>query len=208
MNAEAATIAVHPSAQKTAVPQREAASDLIERAKSDAEAFDQLMRAHERQVLNVSWRLLGRLEDAQDAAQEVFLRLYRYLDRFETGRPLSPWLYRVTVNVCRDLGRRRGVRQAISLDDLEATHPRATTDPAPDPGRAAGLAEERRIAARAVASLAEKERAALVLRDVEGLTSAEVAKILGSSEATVRSQICRARLKIKKFRDRHLRRTP
>ncbi len=207
MSTEAATIAVHPSAQGATAAKREAASDLIERAKSDTRAFDLLMRAHEQQVLGVSWRLLGHLEDAQDAAQEVFLRLYRYLDRFDADRPLSPWLYRVTVNVCRDLGRRRSVRRAISLEDLEVSHPLATTDPAPDPGKVAALAEEQRIAAQAIASLAEKERAALVLRDLEGLSSAEVAKILGSSEATVRSQICRARLKIKRFRDRKLRRT-
>ncbi len=208
MSSEAASIAVNPPAQDANTARREAASTLVERAKSDARAFDQLMRAHERQVLGVSWRLLGRLEDAQDAAQEVFLRLYRYLDRFDTDRPLSPWLYRVTVNVCRDLGRRRSVRQTLSLEDLEVSHPRAATDPGPDPGRAAALAEERRIAAQAIASLAEKERAALVLRDLEGLSSAEVAQILGSSEATVRSQICRARLKIKRFRDRQLRRKP
>ncbi len=164
--------------------------------------FERLMKAHERRVFQTAWRMLGRVEDAQDAAQEVFLRLYRYLDRFDSDRPLEPWLYRVTVNVCRDLGRRRKVRQTMSLDDLEASRPLASPDP--DPGAAASVAEERRIVEQALATLAEKERTALVLRDVQGLSSAEVAEILGSSQTTVRSQICRARLKIKKFRDRKL----
>lgn len=168
--------------------------------------FERLMKAHERRVLNTAWRLLGRLEDAQDAAQEVFLRLYRTLDRIDGSRPLEPWLYRVTVNVCRDLGRRRQSRRAIPLEEFEQAKPLISIEP--DPGTAASLDEERKIAEQALATLAEKERTALVLRDVEGLSSAEVAEVLGSSQTTVRSQICRARLKIKKFRDRKLGRNP
>ncbi len=164
--------------------------------------FERLMKAHERRVIGTAWRLLGRLEDAQDAAQEVFLRLYRYLDRYDESRPLEPWLYRVTVNVCHDLGRRRQVRRTIPLEDLEQTKPLASAEP--DPGAAASIAEERRIVEQALLTLAEKERTAIVLRDVEGLSTAEVAEILGSSQTTVRSQICRARLKIKTFRDRKL----
>ena len=171
------------------------------RVARDGSSFERLMKAHERRVFQTAWRLLGRVEDAQDAAQEVFLRLYRYLDRYDPDRPLEPWLYRVTVNVCSDLGRRRKVRQATSLDDLETTKPLIST--APEPEAAATVAEERRIVEQALATLPEKERTALVLRDVEGLSSAEVAEILGSSQPTVRSQICRARLKIKKYRDQH-----
>jgi len=204
---EAATIAFSGSVETGAGKPRDEKAELVIQARSDAGAFERLMRLHERQVLSTAWRLLGRLEDAQDAAQEVFLRLYRYLDRFDAGRPLEPWLYRVTVNVCRDFGRRRKVRQAISLEDLEASRPLESTDPTMDPGAVASLAEERRIVEEALATLAEKERAALVLRDIQGLTTAEVAEALGSSQPTVRSQICRARLKIKKFRERKLRRT-
>ncbi|MCP3956707.1 MAG: sigma-70 family RNA polymerase sigma factor [bacterium] len=194
-------------ADATSVPSVGAyAADLVVQARGDARAFDRLMRAHERQVFTVAWRLLGRVEDAQDAAQEVFLRLYRHLDRFDPTRPLAPWLYRVTINVCRDLGRRRNVRKAVSLEEAEQARPLESVDPASDPGAVASLAEERRIAEQALATLADKERAALVLRDVEGLTTAEVARALGSSEPTVRSQICRARLKMKKYRDWKLRR--
>ncbi len=164
--------------------------------------FERLMKAHERRVFQTAWRLLGDRADAQDAAQEVFLRLFRYRDRFDDRRPLEPWLYRVTVNVCRDLGRRRNVRRAVSLDELEETRPLVSEDP--DPGAAAQVTEERRIVEQALATLAEKERTALVLRDVQGLSTAEVAEVLGSSQTTVRSQICRARLKIKKYRDRAL----
>ncbi len=187
----------------SAVPAGEDAADVTAPLSGEARAFERLMKIHERRVFNTARRLLGSVEDAQDAAQEVFLRLYRFLDRFDSGRPLEPWLYRVTVNVCHDLGRRRRRAQpAISLEELEQKRPVAAADP--DPGAAAQIAEEKRIVEQAIATLAEKERAALVLRDVEGLSTAEVAEVLGSSQPTVRSQICRARLKIKKYRDRKL----
>ena len=67
------------------------------------EAFDRILLAHERLVLRTALRLLGRLEDAEDASQEVFLRLHRALRRLDEERDLKPWLYRVTVNVCRDI---------------------------------------------------------------------------------------------------------
>ncbi len=189
-----------PAGESAGVTAREGGDVALETRRRSQ--FERLMKAHERQVMGTAWRLLGHLEDAQDAAQEVFLRLYRYLDRYDDRRPLEPWLYRVTVNVCRDLGRRRQVRRAIPLEDLEKTKPLASAEP--DPGTAADLAEERQIVEQALLTLAEKERTAIVLRDVEGLSTAEVAEILGSSQTTVRSQICRARLKIKTFRDRKL----
>ena len=207
MTSEAAILTMGGRVEAGAGKPRDAEAELVARARSEPRAFERLMRLHERQVYATAWRLLGRVEDAQDAAQEVFLRLYRYLDRFDEGRPLGPWLYRVTVNVCRDLGRRRKVRQALSLDDVEASRPLESTDPTTDPAAMASLADERRIVEEALATLAEKERAAIVLRDLQGLSTAEVAEALGSSQPTVRSQICRARLKIKTFRDRKLRRT-
>lgn len=205
MSIEATGIAVHRQPRSNRAT-REKGAALVMRARADARAFDRLMQVHERQVFATAWRLLGCREDAQDAAQEVFLRLFRYLDRFDSGRPLSPWLYRVTVNVCRDLGRRRQARRAVSLEELENSQPLPSDDPATDPGAVASLRQERRLIADALATLAAKERAAVVLRDIQGLTTAETAAVLGSSEATVRSQICRARLKIKSFRERELRR--
>ncbi len=202
MITEAATIVFNAPAGAAEAPVNEGSRDLAALQSGDTRAFERLMKVHERRVVGTAWRLLGSLEDAQDAAQEVFLRLYHYLDRVDAGRPLEPWLYRVTINVCHDLGRRRRVRQSVSLEEVELTEPLASPDP--DPGAAAALSEERRIVEQALATLAEKERTALVLRDVEGLSTAEVAEVLGSSQTTVRSQICRARLKIKKYRDRKL----
>jgi RNA polymerase sigma-70 factor (ECF subfamily) len=168
----------------------------------DAGAFEEIVRRHERRVYGLARRLLGRPEDAEDAAQEAFLRLFRSLGRLDPARPIGPYLYRVTLNVCRDLGRRRHRRLAVPLEEVTASDEPAGGGA--DPAAAAGLAEERRIAAAALRTLPERQRAALVLRDLQGLTTREVAAVLGTTEVTVRTQICRARLKVREFRDRVL----
>jgi RNA polymerase sigma-70 factor (ECF subfamily) len=168
----------------------------------DVDAFEELMVLHERQVLATACRLLGHLDDAQDAAQEVFLRLYKYLVRFDEARELSPWLYRVTVNVCRDMARKRPKPAVLSLEDI-------AVEDIPDPVDSDAimvLLQHKQIVAHGLKLLPEKERAAVVLRDMEGLSTKEVARILGSTEMTVRSQVSRARVKMKRFIEGFLRR--
>src|SRR5216684_4996337 len=94
----------------------EQAATLLRLAKSgDAAAFEALLRSHEVQVARTALRLLGNRQDAQDAAQEVFLRLHRNLRQIDAAGNLAGWLYRVTVNVCRDILRKR--KNVASLDD-------------------------------------------------------------------------------------------
>lgn len=171
----------------------------------DLAAFEQLMRLYERQIWRTSLRLLISADDAPDAAQEVFLRLHKHLRRLESNQAIFPWIYRVTVNVCHDINRRRGREPRISLDEppsgaaqLEAA------DPGPGPFQQAASGQESRLMAEALRALTEKERAAVVLRDIEGFSTREAANMLGVSEATVRSHICHARLKLRAFRDRKL----
>lgn len=183
-----------------------ATARLIIRAKAgDTTAFDQIIISHQRRVISLAWRLLGNQEDARDAAQETFLRVYRSFGSFDPARDFSGWLYRIAVNVCRDLARkRRG-----NLFSLEAeVESGAIAEPVSphNTESAAMLAQEQAILLRALATLPEKERAAIVLRDLEGLETEEVARILGSSPTTVRSQISAARVKIKAFRERFLKR--
>lgn len=164
---------------------------------ADLAVFERAMIAHERLVLMTAYRLLGRMEDAQDAAQEVFLRLFRHFDRVADIQDLRPWLYRVTVNVCHDEFRRR--RPSVELDPARAAA-------GPDPEAALGMAERKRLVEHGLRTLTEKERTAVVLRDIEGLSTKEVAEVLGSTEGTVRSHLFSARLKLKKFTDRLTRR--
>jgi len=173
-------------------------STLVAARAGDRVAFDLLMRRHERLVLGTAYRLTGNLEDARDAAQEVFLRLYRNLGKMAGGN-LSAWLYRVTVNVCHDARRRRP--DTVPVDeqaDLAAQ--------SGDPQQQAADAERRALLLRSLRLLSERERAALVLRDMQGLSTAEVAGILGSSVVTVRSQVSKARLKMRDFVERYSRR--
>jgi RNA polymerase sigma-70 factor (ECF subfamily) len=162
-------------------------------------AFDSLMRQHERLVLVTALRLLGNLADAQDASQEVFLRLYRNLGKLESDRAMAAWLYRVTVNVCHDVRRKRPV--SAPVEDAEGVVATGA-----DPAQSAAEGERRRALEMSLRVLGEKERAALVLRDLEGLSTEEVARALGSSEATVRSQISKARVKVKDYMERYFRR--
>jgi RNA polymerase sigma-70 factor, ECF subfamily len=182
---------------------------LLRRAKAgDASAFRQIIVQHQRQVHMTALRLLGRLELAQDAAQEVFLRPHKYLHRYDEAREFSPWLYQVTLNACRDINRQRQRDSALSLEELQhGSVLEEAVDPV-DLEAAVSRDEERRIIAEALKTLPEKERDALVLRDIEGLSTKQVARILGSSESTVRSQVSSSRVKIKKFAERFLRRKP
>jgi RNA polymerase sigma-70 factor, ECF subfamily len=173
-----------------ASPETEEARLLRLARSGDGAAFEALLRAHEVTVARTALRLLGNRQDAQDAAQEVFFRLHRNLGRIDGAGNLSGWLYRVAINVSRDILRKR--RNMAPLEDSRL----------PAQGSAEtemGRNEQRRLVLAALQSLPEKERAALTLRDLEGLPTAEVASLLGSSEATVRSQISSARLKIRKM---------
>jgi RNA polymerase sigma-70 factor (ECF subfamily) len=182
---------------------------LLQKAKAgDLPAFEQLIVLHEKRVFRTALRLLRNVEDAQDAAQEVFLRLHKHIAKFDEEHSFHSWLYRIVLNVCRDLNQRREKHAAIALEETGTPAGiREPESPGKSPFEIASRQQQLRLIAASLAMLSEKERAALVLRDLEGLTTAEVAKILGSSETTVRSQISTARVKIKQFRDRRLRRT-
>ncbi len=182
----------------------ESLSLLIERAKAgDASAFDQLIICCQRSVISISWRMLGNAEDAKDAMQEVFLRAFKYLRRFDNRQPFRNWLYRITINVCRDMLRKR-VRSDL-FTSLEAEQELGSLEKLvspDDPEAAANLSQCRAMIARALDTLSEKERAVIVLRDMEGLSTEEVARIMGSSKNTVRAQLSSARLKIVRYCDR------
>jgi RNA polymerase sigma-70 factor (ECF subfamily) len=170
----------------------------IEEAKAgDFAAFERLLLQHERQVLRTALRLLGNSEDARDVAQEVFIRLHKHLGAVRENEELIRWLYRTTVNLCIDAHRRSRRRPA-------GAEPRELIDQSLDPEALAAHAQHRALISEALDTLTPKERAAIVLRDLENRTTTEAALILGSSEATVRSHISSARIKIRQFVDAKL----
>lgn len=182
---------------------------LIERAAAgEAAAFEQIMIHSQQRVMAMSWRILGNEADARDASQEVFLRVYKYLGRFKQDQDFFAWLYQITVNVCRDIGRKRqhesGRFTSLDADDEGGAH----AVPADQANAESNYlrTQERELIARAIATLPHKERASIVLRDVEGLSTEEVARIMKSSSTTVRSQISSARKKIRVYCRQYLRR--
>lgn len=160
---------------------------LIERYLSgDADAFRDLMRAHEDRVFAVCLRMLRDREAALDATQETFITVLRKVDRFAGRSAFSTWLYRVAVNTCYDLARRRSRRPTVPLPE--------GTDPADLQALSAlETAELRPDVERALADLAPEYRAAVVLSDLEGLGVNEVSEILGVPVGTVKSRVFRGR---------------
>lgn len=181
----------------------------IERAASgDSAAFEQIMIQSQQRVMAMAWRMLGNEADARDASQEVFLRVYKYLGRFKQDQDFFAWLYTITVNVCRDIAKKRQQNSdrftslAAGADEGSLAVPAEQEDAE----QALIHTQRRELIAKAMATLPDKERASIVLRDIEGLTTDEVARILKSSSTTVRSQISSARKKIKIYCEQYLRR--
>jgi RNA polymerase sigma-70 factor (ECF subfamily) len=187
---------------------RTALTPLIESAaRGDTTAFEQIMIHSEQRVMAMAWRMLGNEADARDAAQEVFLRVYKYLGRFRRDQDFFAWLYGITMNVCRDFLKKRQLDNArfVAFGDEqnESTFEIATKEA--DAESIAVRSQQRELIAKAIAALPFKERASIVLRDVEGLSTEEVAQIMKSSATTVRSQISSARKKIRIYCQQHLR---
>ncbi len=155
----------------------------------DGAAFEAIMVLTERRVAQIAWRILGDPEEVKDAMQETFLRLFRHLRSFDERKDFFAWLSRIVVNVSIDLRRRR--RPSDPLPELLSNAPSAEDE----------LIErsDRALLTRAIDTLAPRERAAILLRDVEGLPTDEVAAALGNTVATVRVQLSRARAKLRKI---------
>jgi len=173
---------------------------LVEQCRrGDAQAFARLVALHEGMVFNLAARLLGDPEEARDAAQEVFLQVYRTLGQFEGRSTLKTWIYRIVVNHCRNRQRwwrRRRKDRSCPIDALTPSEEARLAEQGP---RAEGPEErlERRERARAVQSalrqLSFEHRAVLLLREVEGLSCEEIAGTLSLPQGTVKSRLSRAR---------------
>ena len=184
-----------PQSGPAAVPPGRAEdAALVERCKrGDVAAFEELYRAHAGRLYSVATRMLGNTAEAEDLLQEIFLAAHRKLDSFRGDSALGTWLYRLATNLCLDHLRSRSTRSRQVTDALEDDASLA------DAG-AGGLAERavtRMDLERALAQLPEGCRAAFVLHDVEGLEHREVAEVLGIAEGTSKSQVHKARLRLR-----------
>lgn len=170
--------------------------DLVALAhKGDMGAFAELVRRHERPIVHFCQRMLGSREDAEDVAQETFVRVYRYLPRLTPSAKFSTLLFGIArnlaLNFIRDAGRRgRGVTQ--SLTDSESGD-RDIVDTRLRPDRASRLREIEERIEEGMALLSPEHREVLVLRELQGLDYAAIADIVNCRKGTVKSRIARAR---------------
>jgi RNA polymerase sigma-70 factor (ECF subfamily) len=174
-------------------PTDEKVRALVKRARGgEGAAFGELVRLFEAQALSVALRVLGRPEDARDAVQEGFLRAFRYLGSYRPDRPFRAWLLRIVLHEALD-SRGRGARRLAEGASLR---------PGPEAAEAGQErelleAETRRVLEELLRELSPRERAAFVLRDVEGWPTAEVAEALGCRAVTVRRHLSRARRRLR-----------
>lgn len=173
---------------------------LIAHAAGDPEAFSVLFTRHRDRLWAVALRTMGNPDDAADALQDAMISAFRRADSFRGEAQVTTWLHRIVVNACLDRLRAQKLRSASALpDDLEQYAGRgslSTSDPAADPVEET-LREERRSAVlRALATLPDEQRAALVLVDMEGYPVADVAAMLDCPEGTVKSRCARGRRRL------------
>jgi RNA polymerase sigma-70 factor (ECF subfamily) len=174
---------------------------LLEATKAgDGTAFAELVRRYRNQITNYVYRMTNDYDLAVDLAQETFMRVYAAAERYQTSYAFSTYIYRIATNLAISELRRRKRRRMVSLSSFfhERESPSDSCElEMPDTGPLQDVTfveDERRAAvARAIATLPEKYRAPLVLRDVEERSYEEIACILGMNEGTVKSRINRAR---------------
>lgn len=152
----------------------------------DSDAFGELVTRHAAQARRLARTILLDPDDADDAAQDGFLAAWRHLGRYDPGRPFGPWLLRIVANAAADRRRRRRVRQTEELSPAAAVRE-------PGPATDADRNSLRGAFSAALQELPERQRTAIVLFDVEGYSHAEIAKVLGVPEGTVRSDVFHAR---------------
>jgi RNA polymerase sigma-70 factor (ECF subfamily) len=180
----------------------EAEEALVERARTgEREAFEELVRRYADRLYAVILRFLGDRADAEEATQEAFLRAWRAIARFEQRSGFFTWLYRIGLNEAKRVAARRSASgHARSLDEKPVPE-------APDwseaPELRLGQAEIRRVLEDAIKALPPEYRAPLILRDVEGLSTAEAAEVTGLREGAFKSRLHRARLAVRRALDEY-----
>ena len=193
-------VTVHPAAAR-AGDARATERALVDRCRrGELGAFEELYRAHAGRIFGLALRMLGNPADAEDLLQDIFLAAHRKLDTFRGDAALGTWLYRLAMNQILDHVRSRAARAGQLTDGMDDMSVLADAGGA----KLADRAVDRVDLERAIAQLPEGCRAAFVLHDVEGLEHQEVAEVLGIAEGTSKSQVHKARLRLREILGRQL----
>ncbi len=179
--------------------------DFVQRARQgDFDAFEALVAKYERRVYSLALRMLRHHEDAEEIVQQTFLSVIEHLQGFREEASFYTWLMRIATNHALGVLRRRSKRTTLSLGedrssdrDDDLPRPQYIAEWRETPDQLALRRETRELLSEALAALDEKYRLVFLLRDVEGLTTAETAEALGISEANVKVRLLRARLMLR-----------
>jgi RNA polymerase sigma-70 factor (ECF subfamily) len=174
--------------------------ELVRRAqREDKEAFEELIRRHQHRVFAVAGGILKRREDVEDIAQQVFVKAYFSLKRFDQRAAFSTWLYKITVNECWDMLRKKKVRPLVYEADLSEVQARQVISSAEkvkdDPDISERLEARQRVE-RLLQGLDERDRLMLILKEVEGFSIEEIAEVLDLNANTVKVRLFRARRRV------------
>ena len=192
-----ASLAKAPDADRT--------DDWVRRAQQgDRQAFDALVTTFSGRMFNLAYRMTGNREDAADLTQEIFVKLFRSIEKFAWRSSFSTWLYALAANTCRS-GLRRLQRvskvEVVQLDASDAAdetyRSRESVDEGPGPVEQVAKAEVMGRVHKAIEALDEDFRMVIVLRDIQGLSYEEITAVLGCSMGTLKSRLARARLKVR-----------
>ena len=178
-------LAAASASPEGAASPREAEREAVEACRrGEREAFDRLVERYQRDVYRLCYRYVNNHEDANDLAQEVFLKAWRAIGRFRGDSSFRTWLYRIGVNACLNF---RALRRPV-IQEL----PEALVDPRPGAAVRVERGDEARRVRAAVSRLPEKQRATLILKIYHDLTHEEVAQVLGSTVGTVKANLFHA----------------
>lgn len=176
--------------------------ELVRRAQADdKEAYEELVRRHQQRVLAVASGILRRHEDVEDIAQQVFVKAYFSLKRFDGRAAFSTWLYRITLNECWDLLRKKKVRPLLYESDLSEEQAQRVASAENADGAGPDIRqrlETRQRVERLLAGLDERDRLMLVLKEVQGFSIEEIAEVLELNANTVKVRLFRARRRVVK----------
>jgi len=156
----------------------------------DSESFNELILRWERPIYALAYRTIGREEDARDVCQETFLRAFRALPGFRGQAKFSSWLYRIALNLCRDWMRReRRARLVQPPEDVDLMELAVAAEPSESIEDLVSRKDQARLVERAMATLSEEQRTAIVLKEYHGLTFQEIADVVGCPLSTVKTRL-------------------
>ncbi|MCX5713105.1 MAG: sigma-70 family RNA polymerase sigma factor, partial [Candidatus Omnitrophica bacterium] len=169
--------------------------------KGDQASFDKLVIKYKNKIFNLCFRFLNNYEEADDCAQEAFVKVFRSLSGFKFESSFSTWIYRVAVNTCKNKVLSSEFRQRKKMiridspanDPKDGDRPLEIGDEKYSPRKAAQDAERSGFISEAIASLPDDQKQVIILRDIEGLSYDEIATVTGFNLGTVKSRISRAR---------------